>query len=746
MQYKLPYFPSAAKYINSSLAYWSEDAFAYYMFSGSVFYCHKIDDRKGYKVAIGMVVTHQLSRISELVKSLGEPRKNIERYAKAYKEHGISYFFNREDGRGQCYKYTPSLVAQVQAMLDEGKSMYRISKELTISASSITYHLKKGTLRSKVQQHDNSAAPCGSTPFERAKENCDASHGQGMAVTFQEERLSCSLGSLTVSPVQFQACQSIPMGGVMLLLPFLIACGLESYKDYYQQREKGFYSFDCLFITMAFMYLCRIKNFEKMKHQNVGDWGKMIGYDRAPEVKKLRGLTNEITEQKKCGEWSASLAERWIGEDAPELFYVDGHVQVYHGYLANPGLKHVSRERLCLPGMMEFWVNSSTGMPFFFVTASVNEKMIEMLKDQIIPQLLKVYPISEELQLKMDQNALYPRLTLVFDREGFSPEFFSLLWEQRIAVITYRKNVKDTWNEDLFQETEVATTIDKVKMKLHQEDLLLTSNKKSYKLKEVRKLCKDGHQTSIVTTNWVLSLGQIAAYMFSRWWQENFFRFMRQEYAMDALTKYSKNEVDDNMKVVNREYTKVTYRIKTAREKLKIKKVQLQEHSEESPKDLGEEDKVMQEWMTKQFELKEEETKIKQDIEKLIQKRKGIPEKIKVSEMPKEARYTKTDQESKHLHNCVKMICYRAETSLAQALAPHFSRANDEIRALVQSVIKTTIDLYPDYVKNELVVKLYPLSNRRSMEAVQKILEVVNKTRTKYPGTELVLFYEFATF
>lgn len=553
MQLKALFFPETARYINSFLAYWTVENFVYYMFSGSTFYCHKEDDRNAYKIVLGNMVTQGMCTISELHNALGEPRRNIERFAKAYREQGVSYFFNRPDARGQCYKLTPVLLSQIQSQLDKGHSMYRISKDCKISPSSITYHIvKKGTLRLRSSQTvDSDESTYGTTPLDRAKSDHSASDGAGTAVTFQEERLRNSLGLSCISPIHFQASQSINFGGVMLLLPFLLECGLRTYRDHYQQRTSGFYDFDSLFITMAFMYLCRIKSFESIKRESSpGDWGKLIGYDRIPEVKKLRGLTKEVTQQEKCSEWSAGLAQKWISEDSPELFYVDGHLQVYYGQLANPGLKHSSRQRLCLPGMMEFWVNSSTGMPFFFVTAQVNEKMIEMLSDPIITELLRYHPLTDDLKEKMEKNPLHPRLTLVFDREAYSPEFFAQLWKERIAVITYRKNVKNKWKPELFKEEDVATSLGDVKMLLHEQELVVKykekpapteekamtdtenhteiehaepSDKKDENpkcekltLREVRKLCTDEHQTSIVTTNRVLSLEQIASYMFSR--------------------------------------------------------------------------------------------------------------------------------------------------------------------------------------------------------------------------------------
>jgi hypothetical protein len=49
-----------------------------------------------------------------------------------------------------------------------------------------------------------------------------------------------------------------------------------------------------------------------------------------------------------------------------------------------------------------------------------------------------------------------PLFTIVFDREAYEPQWFKKLWtEEHIAVISYRKNVKDKWDESLFPVTKI---------------------------------------------------------------------------------------------------------------------------------------------------------------------------------------------------------------------------------------------------------------------------------------------------
>jgi len=110
-------------------------------------YCHFCEDRNGYRFALANLVVNKLCSISELCDAFGERRKNIERYAKAFRDHGTGYFFARVERRGQCYKMTSSKLTSIQTELDAGLSVYRIALNYDISEAAINYHIKKGNLK-----------------------------------------------------------------------------------------------------------------------------------------------------------------------------------------------------------------------------------------------------------------------------------------------------------------------------------------------------------------------------------------------------------------------------------------------------------------------------------------------------------------------------------------------------------------------------------------------------------------------
>ncbi len=110
--------------------------------------------------------------------------------------------------------------------------------------------------------------------------------------------------------------------------------------------------------------------------------------------------------------------------------------------------------------------------------------------------------------------------------------------------------------------------------------------------------------------------------------------------------------------------------------------------------------------------------------------------------MPEERRYNKLKTESKILMNVIKMISYRAESSVASLLSPYLFNVDNEKRMLVKQIIKSNADLIPDNDKNTLTVRLYSLSANRYNQAVSKIISVLNDSETLFPGTNMKMLFE----
>ena len=212
--------------------------------------------------------------------------------------------------------------------------------------------------------------------------------------------------------------------------------------------------------------------------------------------------------------------------------------------------------------------------------------------------------------------------------------------------------------------------------------------------------------------------------MFSRWTQENYFKYMRKEYDFDRLLQYVVKEIDSDFVVSNPEYNNLSYHLKKIREKINRRKAKLYEliskNSQESFENTSKEYKKQAKEQLEIDYLLEQETD-------LIIKRSSLPSRIKVKDMPEHLKYNRLDIESKHFQNIIKMICYRSESNCSSILSEYYNRADDEKRALVKAIINSRGDIISDEEQGTLTVRIYTLPNERMNRALEKLLEILNE-------------------
>lgn len=96
-----------------------------------------------------------------------------------------------------------------------------------------------------------------------------------------------------------------------MALPALLACGLLKELAKHFRLPKGYYGLQSLFLLLAFMALARIKTIENLRYCAPGEWGKLLGLDRVPEVRTLREKLKYLVKEGQPTEWSAVLCAEW---------------------------------------------------------------------------------------------------------------------------------------------------------------------------------------------------------------------------------------------------------------------------------------------------------------------------------------------------------------------------------------------------------------------------------------------------
>jgi len=434
---------------------------------------------------------------------------------------------------------TPAVVAQCASLLAAGHRPAAIARQMGIGESTLRKAIAaKRIVPDAISGGDDDAArpapPIGLTKSERSRLDAEAADGIGTACTRADERMAAALGLAHSAATRFEAASDVSLGGLLAGLPALCANGLLSGIDRHMKLPAGFYSCLHILLTLGFMALSRIRRPEGLRHIPPGELGKVIGLDRVPEVRTLREKITLMATTGDPAAWMRELATTWMERDPTEAgyLYIDGHVRVYHGDQAVLPRRYVSRERLCLRGTTDYWINDALGRPFFVVSKAITAGLGDTLLKDIVPQLLESVPGQPTTEQLANEPRLH-RFVLVFDREGATAVLLEALWQQRIGAITYRKNVKDAWPESEFAETDVTLPDGlRIAMKLAMRETRLGA---TLTVKEVRRLTATGHQTAVISTAHGLDNVMIAGRMFTRWCQENFFAYMMQHMISMAL-------------------------------------------------------------------------------------------------------------------------------------------------------------------------------------------------------------------
>lgn len=559
-----------------------------------------------------------------------------------------------------------------------------------------------------------------------------------MATERVEERVLASIGKMAVAPVRFEPASDVAQGGVLCALPALLVMGLLRHSKEHFVLPPGYYPIETIFLSIAFLALSRVPSLEAMRYEAPGEWGRVLGLDRIPEVRTLREKLSLLCKDgSPVRQWSSVLAREWM-ESAPEnagTLYVDGHVRVYNGSLTSLPRRYVARQRLCLRGTTDYWVNAMDGQPFFTVTQAADPGLLQTLESQILPRLLVDVP-AQPTEDQLHANPYQARFTMIFDRAGYSPDFFMRCWKQhRIAVVTYHKFPEGQWREEEFTARPVRLVNgEEVELLLAERGVRLNNG---FWMREIRQLEPTGHQVAILASDYQRDLDGISVALFARWCQENFFQYMAKHYGLDRMVEYGTEPIPETTLVVNPAWRKQDQAVKRARSQLS--RLQAQFGAMTLPATV--EGQTAANYEQQKGQLLEQLQKQEALLEELKCERKKIPRRVTMKELPEGDRFNQLLTVKKHFVDTIKLIAYRAETALVELLREKLTRT-DDARSLIRQILTSSVDMNPDLKQQTLTVRLHRLSSATHDKALEHLCKELTATETVFPGTELRLIFD----
>jgi transposase len=694
--------------------------------------------------AMVFLVESGFAQQTEVARAFARSVRSVRRHQRRYAQGGMAALGREEGWRRGRRRISGKRLRSIETLKSQGMSNRAIAHRLGVSEKAIRKLVGASRPAEDAQLAFAAMTRPPATPVPSAKSTGDANSTSRLADRASDrdpiialgddseavpmsldrdasdrtlDRQLAYLGLLDDAAPLFRDGSSVPAVGVLLALPCLVESGLlRISRKLYGEIGPAFYGLRTTLLTLLLMALLRIKRPEHLKERDPAAFGRLLGLDRAPEVKTLRRRLTRLAAYHRAEQLGAELARLRVDQRGRLMgfLYVDGHVRAYHGQRAIASRAYVARRHLAMPASTDYWINDRSGDPLFVITGEVNAALTRAL-----PRLLR------EVRDVVGER----RVTIVFDRGGWSPKLFDTIIKEGFDLLTYRAGRCRRIHERRFIRRRAELDGHWVDYLLHDQPVRFLKGK--LRLRQVTRLCENGHQTQVITSRWDLRDIEVAYRMFERWRQENFFKYMREEFLLDALVDYQIEPEDPTRTIPNPERRALDKQIQAARADLARLE---REYGAAAATNAEQRRPTMRGFKIAHGKLGKQLRIARGRVAQLCAQRQDLPTRVGVRDL-NERTMVRLATERKHLTDIIKMIAYQAESDLLALLRPHYARADQEGRTLLHELFTTAGEIR--VAESELYITLAPLSSPHRTHAAQALCEILDQTATIFPGSHL---------
>jgi len=543
----LPLLPAAARSVGPSAGLLEgPDGGVVFVF-GLATFTYPDGDEIGRRLAAVQLSNTKVASTVEVAAAFGVTTVTLWRWGQAFGQGGVAGLGRGRTGPKGPIKLTGALAARIAGFDRQGLSLRQIAARTEVSTATVRVAL--GRVTPAVAAGPDQAPDADNGPaIDDRNVDPDADAGgadDGAALVVlappaarTDERAAARAGQLLEAPVVITQGAQLPLAGLLLCLPALAMTGLlETAGQVFPPMRRGFYGLRTTLLMGVFLALVREPRAEGASRIRPADLGRLLGLDRAPEVKTLRRKLAELAGWGRGAQLQAALGRRHA-ETRPEavgFLYLDGHVRVYTGTRELPKT-HIARMRIAGPATEESWVCDTDGDPVMVLTAAPSASLAAELR-RLLPELRAVIGAER-------------RCTVTFDRGGYSPQVFVEIIAAGFDLLTYYKGTWTRSEPDAFSAVEfTGPDGDEQHYQLAERPIdlpvpavpagpgLIARPAHTLTLRLIVRRSPDGHQTPILTSRADLPAAEICYRMSARWRQENYFRYGRQHFALDAPGK-----------------------------------------------------------------------------------------------------------------------------------------------------------------------------------------------------------------
>jgi len=243
-------------------------------------------------------------------------------------------------------------------------------------------------------------------------------------------------------------------------------------------------------------------------------------------------------------------------------------------------------------------------------------------------------------------------------------------------------------------------------------------------------------QIHALTSRTDLAAGEVCWRLTSRWREENYFRYARTHFALDALDSHTATPDDPDRKVPNPAKKTAAAQVRRA----EILAAAAQAQRDASLAALRNPAPGQPVTITNQMinALHAPVEAACRELEEADKAAAATPARIPLGALAPDM--MRLEAEVKQITHAIRMAAFNAETALARALDGRYARAGDEAYALIREALTASGDIRPG--PGQLLIQLDPLTAPRRTQALAALCDQLSQAASRYPGTDLVLRYE----
>lgn len=747
VQAPLPVAPAGAVLIGEVVALVEEaDGSGRVYVRGELTHLWGAGDETGRRLAAVQLMTVKAATGAAVAVGFGVARETLRLWMRAAESVGTAGLVPARPGPKGPSKLTPATVAAIRARRQAGGSLRAIAQAVGVSTDSVR--------RALIDQSSPENTPSAVAGQDVVVEQ------EPQAVVLAEppvrtgERSAARAGRLQAAEPVFTPAGRVPLAGLLLGLPGLGATGLlDCAQQVYGRLPDGFYGLSTMLLEGVFRALAGQPRVEGAARFAPADLGRVLGMDRAPEVKTIRRKIAQLAAQGKAAGLLAGMAAHHLNRPtlSPDsgsggadgrgevglVLYVDGHVRAYTG-TKKIAKTHSARLRFPAPATVETWVSDAAGDPVLVVMATPGASLAGEIR-ALLPDLRAAVG---------DQR----RVLVGFDRGGWSPALFAHLHAHGFDVLTWRKAPVTDVAADQF--TDVTFTDDTARqhtwsvadttVELPLGTLAPHGEPQTFTMRQVTRLeTTKGltRQLHILTTRTDLPAAQVVHRMGSRWRQENYFRYARMHLGLDSHDSYAAGPDDPDRSVPNPAKRRAHHGVQAAYARAEREKARAQAgllaartpapgHHEVTLTNQGY-NAITGPWHAAEDDLTAARAAHAQ-----------IPTRVRLGDLAPDQQVL--DTETKLIHHALKIAAFNTTTAIARDVRLHtsYARAAHEAYTLTRQALTHSGDILPDPAAGTLTIRLDPLPTTRETAAIAELCEHLTATATTYPGTDLVLRYK----